>query len=486
MFILTASCFFGQKESLVIDSLKKRLLHPRNDSDRSYVLDLISKEYFDSNIDSSLTYGKRSLEVAKKIKLVEYQVDALNSLGIATRKKGDYKGALVYHTEALKLVQVHKLSSYYLQSIYSCFCLVYTEQGNYTAAIDYSFKALHEAEKQKDTLNQAVTHNNLADIYFNTHHYDKALDHYKRSLAIATLLKNEYGMGLLAGNMGSVYYETGKLDSAKLFFEKALLSAKKVHDVFGEGNYLENIGSYYQKKGQNDKALSYFEQAEKIYRENQLNPELSTAYYNIATVYLESGQYPKSKEYATKSLLLAESINSYPHKQSAHEALKNVFEKLNDTKMAYYHYREYIAARDSIFNQENRKAQYRSEMEYEYAKKRDADSLLQAANDKIQQEKLEQEQLRTRTQRKFTYAAMLGCLVLLVLVIFVFKGYRDKQKANRIITEQKREAELQKEIIEEKQKEILDSIHYAKRIQQSLLPNEKLLRKLMQKAGKRA
>lgn len=42
----------------------------------------------------------------------------------------------------------------------------------------------------------------------------------------------------------------------------------------------------------------------------------------------------------------------------------------------------------------------------------------------------------------------------------------------------KQELQESKDKIEEKQKEILDSIHYAKRIQQALLPNEKYLERI--------
>lgn len=474
----------AQKENTVIDSLKKRLRAPKNDSDRSFVMDALAKEYFDSNIDSALFYGKNALAVAKKIKLAEYEVDANNSLGIATRKKGDFRGALQYHEEALRVAKEHKLHAFYFQAIYSSFCLVYTDQGNYTAALEYGYKALHEVEKQKDTLNMAVTNNNIADIYFHVKQYPKALQHYKKALEYALQLHNRYGEGLLTGNIGSVYFEMNKIDSAKLFYEKAIVIQKEVNDVFGEANSLQNLGSYYQKKKMNREALKYFEDAEKLFRENELEPDLATAYFNIATCYLDMQDYQKSKLYAERSLAVANKISSYSHKQSAHEALKNVLEKLHDIPGAYLHYKEYIAARDSIFNQENRKAQFKTELEYEYTKKRDIDSLNQVVAAKIQQEQLQQEQLRTQTQRKFTYAAMAGCLVLLVLVIFVFKGYRDKQKANQIITAQKRETELQKEIIEEKQKEILDSIHYAKRIQQSLLPSEKYISRNLQQLKK--
>jgi serine phosphatase RsbU (regulator of sigma subunit) len=57
---------------------------------------------------------------------------------------------------------------------------------------------------------------------------------------------------------------------------------------------------------------------------------------------------------------------------------------------------------------------------------------------------------------------------MLALAFFIFRGYRQKQKDNEIIN-------TQKVIVEEKQKEILDSIHYAQRIQHALLASDKLL-----------
>ena len=64
---------------------------------------------------------------------------------------------------------------------------------------------------------------------------------------------------------------------------------------------------------------------------------------------------------------------------------------------------------------------------------------------------------------------MSGILILVIgFAVFAYRSFLQKQKANIEITKQK-------EIIEEKQKEILDSIHYAKRIQTALLPSEKYI-----------
>ncbi|MBP9794238.1 MAG: hypothetical protein KBC56_09600, partial [Flavobacterium sp.] len=82
------------------------------------------------------------------------------------------------------------------------------------------------------------------------------------------------------------------------------------------------------------------------------------------------------------------------------------------------------------------------------------------------------------TQRNYL---LLGIALLLLFSIYIYRGYKQKQKANEIIALQKEEVEMQKTLVEEKQKEILDSIHYAKRIQESLLPTEKYIERVLKK-----
>jgi ligand-binding sensor domain-containing protein len=57
----------------------------------------------------------------------------------------------------------------------------------------------------------------------------------------------------------------------------------------------------------------------------------------------------------------------------------------------------------------------------------------------------------------------------------------DKIRLEQIVKIRTKEINDQKSLIETKQKEILDSIHYAQRIQKALLPNEKIIQKLIKK-----
>jgi len=66
---------------------------------------------------------------------------------------------------------------------------------------------------------------------------------------------------------------------------------------------------------------------------------------------------------------------------------------------------------------------------------------------------------------------------MMVLAIVIYRGSKQKQKANIELLAKNEIIEQQKHTVEEKQKEIIDSIKYAKRIQNSLLPTEKYIDK---------
>lgn len=475
LFLIAIGLFGQTSGSSVADSIKGLIKVEKSNKRLAFLNDLLAREYLDSSHDSTTKYAKESLLYSEQDGIYEYQVDAWNTLGISSRKIGQFKQALDYHLKALKIAQSHKLSSHYFYTTYSALCLSYTDQGNYTPAIEFGYKALHEVEVQKDTLNVAIVNNNLANIFFEVNNYEKALVHYKKALEIAVQLGNRFGESLITSNIGSVYYQSGNLDSAKNYFDKSLLIATQIEDVEGEATNYLNIGSYYQKKKQYPLAIESFLKAEKVFRELEMEPNLADIYFNMADVYQELGSLQNAKKYGEQSLDIANRIDGLSQKEAAHMVLSQIYEKLGSSSEAYKHYKSYIEIRDSISSNKNRKEQFKAGLEYEYSKRKYADSLDQVLMTKIQAEALQLEKTKTKTQQKFTYLALIGCAILLILAVFIFKGYKDKKKANQIIVLQKSEVEYQKEIIEVKQKEILDSIHYANRIQNTLLAHHDFL-----------
>jgi hypothetical protein len=132
-----------------------------------------------------------------------------------------------------------------------------------------------------------------------------------------------------------------------------------------------------------------------------------------------------------------------------------------DQKSALKYYKGSVAVKDSLVNEENTKKSVRAQMNFEFDKKE--------AKSRLDQEKKEAVAFaEARKQRIILFCISGFGLLVLAFAIFAWRSFLQKRKANEEISRQK-------EIIEEKQKEILDSIHYAKRIQQSLLTSERYI-----------
>ncbi|OFY90412.1 MAG: hypothetical protein A3K10_09755 [Bacteroidetes bacterium RIFCSPLOWO2_12_FULL_31_6] len=83
------------------------------------------------------------------------------------------------------------------------------------------------------------------------------------------------------------------------------------------------------------------------------------------------------------------------------------------------------------------------------------------------------------SQKSVIWLSLVFLIIVSALGILAYRSYRLKNKANIVISSQKEEIEKQHHILEEKNKEITDSINYAKRIQDAILPPLKLVRSYM-------
>jgi len=104
-----------------------------------------------------------------------------------------------------------------------------------------------------------------------------------------------------------------------------------------------------------------------------------------------------------------------------------------------------------------------AEMNYEFEQKQTTE---QAKRDK-EQAIAEQERKRRDI---LLYSFMFGFALMLTLAFIIYQGYKQKRRDNLIIIEEKKEVERQKALVEEKNKEVMDSIMYAKYLQDAILP----------------
>ncbi|MEO6304187.1 MAG: SpoIIE family protein phosphatase, partial [Bacteroidia bacterium] len=185
--------------------------------------------------------------------------------------------------------------------------------------------------------------------------------------------------------------------------------------------------------------------------------------YNLALINLNKGK---------KIFIQTKNFNSL---RITFKSIAISQEGIGDYKNAYENYIQYNELNDSIFNVENSKQLGDLKTNFEVEKK---ETELKA--------KAEAQKLITNEEKKrqqFVIYAVAGVLIIVVVFsFFLYKRFRITQKQKQIIELKEKETQQQnliiteqKHIVEEKHKEITDSINYAERIQRSLLASTKLL-----------
>jgi tetratricopeptide (TPR) repeat protein len=392
------------------------------------------------------------------------KVHTLNLLNKACRLKGLYGEALHYARGAARLSDAlgFKKGS---AVAYNNYGLTQFLIGNYAEALKGYFASLQIREVLRDAKGMGRLYGNIGTVYQTQGDYPKALDYFAKALQQDEQSGYKRGTAITLGNIGSIHSLRGEHDKALDYYRRALDLCREIGFREGEANALGNIGLAFDKKGEQEQALQYYRQALQLDEEMKNLSGVSVHLGNMAAHYLARGDHRQAEAAVRHALELSYAQGSLEGISEGEETYSRICEARGLYKEALAHYRKFIAARDSISNEANTRAQTRLEMNYEFEKKEAATRLGQEKRDALAQ--------ADRRRQNIILLAVSGFgLLVLGFAIFAWRSFLQKKKANIEISRQK-------QVIEEKQKEILDSIHYARRIQASLMPNERYVDKVL-------
>jgi len=319
-------------------------------------------------------------------------------------------------------------------------------QGDYAGAIDYYTRCLSILEEMEDKQGIATSLNNMGIIYQDQGDYTGAIDYYTRSLTIMEEIGDKKGIAASLNNIGNIYYDQG--DS-----------------TYSAGNAALSADKY-------TGAIDYYIRSLAIREEMGDKRGIANSLTNIGAIYYKQGDYTSAIAYGARALNIAQEVGAATETRSAANALYKAYEATGRHKPALEMYELYITTRDSIASEENQKEVIRQAFKYDYEKKEAvADTEHQAELDK-------QEALATEEQKKqnVIIGSVSGGLGLVVLFsIFLFNRFQVTRRQKSIIEEQKEEVDRAYGSLEEKNKEITDSINYAQRIQEAILPPDRIM-----------
>lgn len=453
-----------------IDSLRGLLRQTMPDTSKVEVLTELSRKYENiGNTDSSLYFANNAFVIAQKLNNKELLASVYNCFGNAYIDKSDYPKALNYYVKAEQLNEELGHKSEAAQMLTNI-AVVYYYQGNNPRALDYNLKALKVAEAVNDKSSIASITGNIGIIYRDEGDYLMALNYYLKALKILQEQGNKRGIASNWGNIAIVYTKQHNYPKALEYYSKGMDLNRQIDNKDGIANNYTGLGSVYSETGDNEKALDCFSQALNIYTAIGSKGGMEINIGNMGEMYFKLKRYKESETCMVKAIAMADSIGDIESSKEFNQNLSELYVQTAQWQKAYHSYTAFVAAKDSFENAEKSKELGKIEAKAEYDKElvkkqaeEDKKTALAAAESK----------------RQKIIIASVGAIALAVAIIaiIIFRSLRITRKQKGIIEEQKKTVEEQKEevtkqkiIVEEKNKDILDSITYAKRLQDAILP----------------
>jgi serine phosphatase RsbU (regulator of sigma subunit) len=324
--------------------------------------------------------------------------------------------------------------------------------SDYKKSIACFIKLLKIQEQQNNQRGIASMHNNIGVIYLEANDTANALKHGLKSLKIKLKINDNDSddvsqISMSYSSIGKTYFAMNNFKLALEYDFKALNIAIKLKNKKREALMYNNIGSVYATQKNYSEAANCFKKAYKIYQLLNDDENLALCLNNMAELHFCKNNYNQAIEKYNQALVIALNLEAVSDIQTCYVGLQKSYFEMHNYKKAYDYLQKYNTIKDSIYSEENSTQMNELLAGFDSEKKEQEITLLQNEN---------------KTAKTLRNVLIAGVLLFIGFVFLLLNRYNVKQKLNEQLAQKNA-------LIEDTQKEINDSINYAKRIQASFM-----------------
>lgn len=373
--------------------------------------------------DSARYFLSRAQEIAKQNPgNVKMQYNFNQSAGLFYKNQGEYKQALPYMLENLKLWKKEDESQ---AGLLLNLGNLYSQMGEFRLATKYHLQSLGLFETLKNLRGQSFCLQSLGNDFFHLEELADAETYYKKSLQLKEKLDDKRGALTTTISLGDVYKDMKQYRKAESLYKAALVEAAKLKLPGEEARALHQAGLLYKRMGENEKARQNFNKCMVIAKQMGDSLTLATARSEVLDLDLRE----QNKERTETQMLegLNTTLRSGDRQQEAIEyyRLSEFYASNKDYKQALYYLKKHEALTDSVTGKavllqlkelETRYNTEKKEKEIELLKK---DQQLQA--------------LELRKQRSNSTIIIIVLISVVIISVLLINRYRVLSRTRRLV-----------------------------------------------------
>ncbi len=394
-----------------IRAIQKQVI---SNMEKAFMIDFANGE----NIDEFVRLVKEARKLAESIDYQYGKARAMIGEGIMYYMQNNMLGSISGMKMAIDIFE--KEGDFKHQAITMTFMgLGYWGVGDFSKAFDSSLKALQIFEQIVNEPDEMTfTLYMLGSHYLDLKDYENAEKHFQRAINLKVLPEQRSFMyeRRLARNLiglSNVMNTRQEYDKALEMLSQALDLQELNKDTNGISRTYNDMAKTYQLLNNTPQALEFFGKSLELRRSNYDKQALLTTLLDLSELYIEQKNYETASNYLEEAKEMAEKIGAKHKLSRTHQLLSNFYKLQGNFEKSLAHFETFYQLKEQVQGTDT--------------------------NLKIRQ-------LQTRFE------------------------IENKEKEAEIYRLRNVELKKLNEEIETKNKNILDSINYAQRIQQAILP----------------
>lgn len=457
--LLFTGSLFSQREK---DSLI-RIIETTSDSNTVNTILIVAKKYFAKDTNRAKEMFNSAIDLSLKLKYKQ-------GLTVAWCQKADYLYNINGDSAGFKClrgllnyVDTIKPDRFYAKYLITeaGFCV---NNGQYEKAVNAYLKSLKICDLINNKEGSAIAYHGLSFVNTRMNNHNKGEYYGLKALALYTELKDGASCARINSLLGGAFFgkamQTKSAADYSKTYQYLTSSAEqcmKLGDIHTAAVCYTNLAGLFGFRENYGMALSYCRKALKLKRETGNKHGISATLQMMSNIFAVQKQADSIGLYAFQALTLAKEINSPTIIRSSYNDVSTYYELKKDHVKALEYFKLYKSLNDSLEYADKLKTLTDIESKYESDKK-DKEIGLLGELQKVKDKEISK-------QRTINIITIGGLFLVLLLSFFIFRQYSQKKKANNLL-------ETQNHLIAEKNRNITDSINYAKVIQNALLPQE--------------
>jgi serine phosphatase RsbU (regulator of sigma subunit) len=219
------------------------------------------------------------------------------------------------------------------------------------------FHILDEIKRLNEDEVEGLANLSAGSFHFDLESYKEALEYFLKSYACFERINDEIGMARATNNAGMSLHKIGRNDEGLNYCQRSLDIYSKLGLDQGMAKSKRDLGKILESKGQLELALDHFNQSLQIREQGLQNKSggtdgIITCLMDLGNILTRMGRTSEAKEHLLRALEISENSKAVPKMIKIHRRLSDAFKLEKDFEKALFHMEANQELRKDMLGQE--------------------------------------------------------------------------------------------------------------------------------------